>query len=561
MPGEQFIPLLKELTAFYELVDSEVATVAAAGQSVVLDEQETLTVPDDQHAPFYMILSGRIALSIPVSRPKRVEKVLKTGEFFGADFLLTNKLFSQTATALTPVSLLQIPSPVLERLLSEIPPFRRGLMTVFQISRLLRSKHFSWIGEDEVVKLVVRKHPAYLLVSLIAPVLIGWVAVLFFAFAMSALTASALLALDWLGVLVLLGAVFFGIWRWIDWGNDYYLITDQRVVWLEQVIGLYDSRQESPLTAIKSSQVRTSFLGRILGYGDLVALAFMGQVVFRHIGQPAQVKVLLDHSQQLANVRMIKADTEAMERVIRRKIEPITTSSGQSQQSGGPANGGSSFWVRFANYFKTRFEIGDVITYRKHVFILITKTWLPALIGLFLLALAILVIRENMVKAIQGAIVWISLFVIFIGLLAVFLWWLYQYIDWRNDIYQITSDKIIDTMKKPLGDEVTKSAPLENIQSLDYERHGILGILLNFGDVIINVGTEAKLDFYGVHDPARAQQDIFNRMYNSRRNRQLVEAAKQWEQVSDWLAAYHRQAEDLRKTQNQPEADQNSDKI
>ena len=136
------------------------------------------------------------------------------------------------------------------------------------------------------------------------------------------------------------------------------------------------------------------------------------------------------------------------------------------------------------------------------------------------------------------------------GWIGVFLWWLYHYIDWRNDIYRITSDKLIDSMKKPLGDEVTRSAPLANIQSLDYTREGIIGVLLNYGNVIVNVGTD-KLIFVGVHDPARVQADIFNRMYTTQRKKQLAEAAKQWDQVSDWLAAYHRQAEDLRKTQNQ----------
>jgi hypothetical protein len=68
------------------------------------------------------------------------------------------------------------------------------------------------------------------------------------------------------------------------------------------------------------------------------------------------------------------------------------------------------------------------------------------------------------------------------------------------------------------------------------------------------VGTD-KLIFMGVHDPARVQADIFNRMYISQRRKQLAEAAKQWDQVSDWLAAYHRQAEDLRKSKSQQKTD------
>jgi hypothetical protein len=87
---------------------------------------------------------------------------------------------------------------------------------------------------------------------------------------------------------------------------------------------------------------------------------------------------------------------------------------------------------------------------------------------------------------------------------------------------------------------------------------GILGILLNYGSVYINVGTESKLSWNNIQDPARAQRDIFHAMYAFRRRKQLAESTREWERVSDWLAAYHRQAEDLRRTQNPPKLDQNS---
>ena len=90
-----------------------------------------------------------------------------------------------------------------------------------------------------------------------------------------------------------------------------------------------------------------------------------------------------------------------------------------------------------------------------------------------------------------------------------FLWWLYQFVDWHNDIYQVTADKILDSERKPLGDEKSKSAPLENIQSLNAERRGLLGIVLNFGNIIINVGTESRFIFFNIPNPAQAQRDIF----------------------------------------------------
>ena len=353
-------------------------------------------------------------------------------------------------------------------------------------------------------------------------------------------------------------ALLFAAWRALDWGNDYYIITDQRVVWLEEVIGLYDSRQEVPLAMVQSSQINSSFIGRLLGYGEVTAQAFLGKVIFRHVAEPYKVKAVLDKWQRLVSLRVQKSDTEAMEKVIRRKIDPPPETPPQvvgqpqpqplpSQQPGQPS---VQKHHKFSEFFRERMEDGDVITYRRHIYVLFTKTWGQMLLGLLAIFLVYQVVQFQLAEKITIGVEVILLAIVGLAGLANFLWWLYCYIDWRNDIYRITSDKLIDSMKKPLGDEVTKSAPLANIQSLDYERKGIIGVLLNYGNVMVNVGTD-KLIFVGVHDPARVQADIFNRMYISQRKKQLAEAAKQWDLVSDWLAAYHRQAEDLRKTKNE----------
>ena len=51
-------------------------------------------------------------------------------------------------------------------------------------------------------------------------------------------------------------------------------------------------------------------------------------------------------------------------------------------------------------------------------------------------------------------------------LLPIILWWVYQYLDWRNDIFQVTPDQILDIDKKPFGSEERRAAPLENILAM-----------------------------------------------------------------------------------------------
>jgi hypothetical protein len=125
------------------------------------------------------------------------------------------------------------------------------------------------------------------------------------------------------------------------------------------------------------------------------------------------------------------------------------------------------------------------------------------------------------------------------------LWWIYQYADWRNDIYQVTDKFIFDIERKPLGTEVKKSAPLENILSLEHERVGLLGYLLNYGKVVINVG-ETRFIFNMVHDPARVQQDIFTRIHAQRRQKEIADAARERKRLVDVLGYYHQAAGEIR---------------
>jgi len=409
--------------------------------------------------------------------------------------------------------------------LNTIPVLTNNIKKQVAWYNLIHSKPFSWLGEEETVKVICRKHPAYLFLLELAPLVIAWIGVVVILFASQLATASFRLAVGWLGAGVVAAAVFWAIWRFFDWGNDYYIITDQRLVWLERIIGIYDSRQEAPLVAVKAGETKSSFIGRSLGFGDVITQTYVGQVLFNHIANPEEIKNLIDQEHRLAMERQTKTDVHTIEGKIRQKIEPSgavtvpmrgkipvpepTTApiSGQEMRMLPEKLG---FWQSLLARFRTRWESGGMITYRKHLYVLFRMTWVPAGCALVLVVLTGLLYYQRVHNL-------LSLFtpglILLVGIalagMAV-LWWLYKFVDWSNDIYRVTPDKIIDSERKPLGDEITKSAPLENVIGLDYERLGFLGVVLNFGNVIINVGTENKFIFYGIHNPARAQRDIFN---------------------------------------------------
>jgi hypothetical protein len=102
----------------------------------------------------------------------------------------------------------------------------------------------------------------------------------------------------------------------------------------------------------------------------------------------------------------------------------------------------------------------------------------------------------------------------------------------------VTAEQIIDIEKKPFSTEQKKAAPLESILSIEYERLGFLGVLLNFGTVKISVGG-TKFDFSYVYNPSRVQQEIFRRMEERKVKKKQVESEFERERLSDWIVAYH----------------------
>ncbi len=565
--NQQIINLLKNISLFNGLDDVELDRVAADVHPITLKEGETLPI-GGKESPLYLVAMGKARYTVRKKRDDGQSWVLRHGDFIGADQILRGRPQAFNLVAMKPTLLFSFQPDSLRLLLNSFPVLTQNIKKQLSWYNLVRSKPFDWLGEEETVKVICRKHPAYLLVVEFTPLVIAWIGIAIILAASQIAPASFRLAVGWFGAAMVGGAALWAVWRYFDWGNDYYVVTDERVVWLERTLGLYDSRQEAPLVAIKSGETKSGPVGRMMGFGDIVIETFMGQVFFRHIGTPQDIKNLIDQERQLAIERQAATDIHAIEGKIRQKIEPSTAETVPMTVSsaGSPVIAGSSttdetrlipeklnIWQSLLARFQTRREVNGIITYRKHLYVLFRMTLFPAV------CVAGLVFGTGLL-AYWRSTDQIKLFspgtIILFGFMAtgmVALWWLYKFVDWSNDIYRVTTEKIIDSERKPLGAEITKSAPLENIIGLDYEKLGFLGVVLNFGNVIINIGTENKFIFYGIHNPARAQKDIFNYMQEYRRKKQMSVTTQEQERVSNYLAAYHRQVEELRQSRKPPQ--------
>jgi hypothetical protein len=548
----QIPAFLKDLYLFSSLDESQISYIQQFFSPITKAVDEPIPAPTDPGTAFYIIFEGQVALSQKIKGGNTQLDLLVEGDFFGEEALLMRRPPLVSARAVTPLVLLCATKDQFMQMLAEFPSVKDNLLHSIASRQIAESRHFNWLDDDEVIYQVRRRHPVILLFRLIWPGLVVMLGLFVAALATVYWSTESVRNFVLIVAAIILGIGFgWSIWNWIDWGNDYYVVTNQRVVWIEIVIGLYESRNEAPMNSLLSINVLTSFLGRTFGFGDVIVTTYTNKITLDSVGDPNQLSALITEYWNRAKRNMQKADYKEMQRSVRRLIGDSQSPTVESPQPGAkpvlvdrspdePQEPG--FWTKyFGSIFKTRFDEGTTITYRKHWYVLLRKAGWPTLLILVLFLLISsfdIMYYLGWIPAPSPGLVSGLGIVLFI--LILFPWWLYNYIDWRNDIYQVTDRSIFDIERRPLGTESKKSAALENILSLEHERIGFLGYILNVGNVLINVG-EAKFTFNDVYDPAQVQQDIFSRMQQVRYKKQQEEVARERDRILKLLEIYHQE--------------------
>lgn len=545
---EEKVGFTTELHLFRRLPQDEQENVVSKLQQLDYKQGEAIYKQGAKGDRIYFIYSGQVQLT-QIVNSKSVLTDLGEGDYFGEDALVLPRLRSASAAAATAASLFWMDIRVFEEMLHRIPTLKFNLKIAMTSRSRARSARLRFLNPGEVIYVMIRRHPFFLWLNLFLPVLAAAIGIASLVVGMKYLPASnGLTACGAVGVIALVG--WFG-WVILDWANDYYIVTSQRLIWLERVALIYDSRQEAPLSTLLSVNVETTMIGRILGYGDVIARTYTGLIRLERIGNCEVVASMIEEYWSRSKTTSHKEESEKMEEALRRRLN--IPAEGASSPAGTPVASAtvqvrpSFFSTIFAHFFQLRFEEGGVVTYRKHWFILVGRTWKP--VFFFLIGLTVTIIRS------YNYLEWIpaSAFVGLMGLFlsGVILWYIYEYWDWRNDIYQVTADQILDIEKKPLGREQKNAAPIDNILSIEYERLGIIGLILNYGTVTINVGI-SQFTFNYVYNPSQVQQDLFRRMAERTAAKKRQEQETERERLSEWIAVYHRNYGDPRRRNTPP---------
>lgn len=554
---EARVAFLQRIHLFRDLNVDDLTVIAGILEEETFVAEELVFKQGAEADRFYIIYRGSVHVEQVLGKEERPLADLVVGDYFGEQALLDKARHTATVTATQRSDLFSIPADQFRLLLKRFPRFRAALDVASESHKLARRLNFKWLRPGEVIYFLARKHEVLLASALSGPILACAIPIFLLSYFFITRSFFAIFG----AALLLLVIAAWAAWNWIDWGNDYYILTNERVVWLERVVGFYDSRQEAPLSTVLSVGVETDQTGRLLDYGNVIVRTYVGKIPFSHVPRPYEAAHLIEEQWTRTKHAATRTEKEAMRNVLRQKMGLTVQTKAEEPQAKVSLQATPTFYRRSmlniigSNWFKLRLEDSGTITYRKHLFVLWKQIWEPTVLIFVIfwgiIARLITLARtpgESLVDTSHGLKIDTIMLMLPVILLPLAIWWIYQYIDWRNDIFQVTPDQIVDIDKKPFGSEERRAAPLENILSTEAERIGITGYLFNYGTVYITVGG-AHLDFEDVLDPAAVQADIDRRREARIARKRDVEAAAERERMSDWLVAYYENEPELRRQQ------------
>ena len=559
-PLQARIEFLKKIHLFYQVDETRFEAIASRLVERKCRPGEFIIRQGHEGERFYMIFSGSVEVVRETTRGRDSLGKLVAGDYFGEESLLTNKRTSATVKTSQETVLLCLSKADFGAILKQIPQLKANFSVAVTSRRLARSLKFSWLRDEEgeVIYFLARKHQVLLYQKLLLPVVAAFFVML--GILLSLNLPGHILLWVFVGALGLI--IGWGFWNFVDWGNDYYIVTNQRVIWLEKVVGIYDSRQEAPLSAVQRINVQTDYWGRQLNYGTLIVRTIVGTTLtLQNVDHPMQAAALIEEQWKRSKQTARKEEEGAMREALRKRFmqkgsEPEKLPSLLPKPAAKPVKSPVRPGL-FDNLFKVRIEGLSTITYRKHWIVLVEKTWIPSLLLLTLVVFLFFGIFDRSLGSVPTLLknsgVDALLVVWFLLTLGVFLWWYYQYVDWSNDVFQVTPDQILDINKKPLGQVVRDIAALDNILHLEYERKGLMQILFNYGNVYITIGGGKDMTFESVFDPSAVQDDIERRRLERIMKKEQDNIKAERERMADWFAAYHHSTGEFPKFDNPEE--------
>lgn len=402
---------------------------------------------------------------------------------------------------------------------------------------------------DELLEYFSRRSVWFLAINLTLPIILTLAAPILFLVWPPGVGLANVARYAVPGLMFIVG-LLWTLLRWIDWRNDYFAITSKHVLHREFELRHFRiNLVKVPVGMIQSVEtVKPSLLANLFDIGTvrITTAAQTGVVLFDNIDDPVEVKDILE---QLSR-RVRSLDAAQAQQMMRESVEqhfemdPFLRSVAEEEPQAvatPPSVERRSLWAGLQQRFGWRVAVGNTITYRKSIFVLLRYIAWPTLGFVVITALGLLLINIGF----TGQLLVIVLAVLFVANL---IWFIWDFENWRNDIFQLTDRFVIDIDRLPFGfGESRKQAPLSNIQNVNAIRPGFLATLFNYGNVTIDTaGVSSDIVFENVINPSQIQSDIFGRLDEVRRQQRIREGNERRREYAVLLDVYRQELEEQR---------------
>ncbi len=538
---EKLFNTLKNGIFFHDIPDNFIQWIIDRSQILRFQTDALIYEKDAAAEKFFFLISGNVSIFLEEEDVQYLINSYQPGSYFGFEVISKKGVRMTSAKATDTTLVLAVPMRLIQRIIEEYPFFEVQFDLQLQSLEFLLKKPMDWLQDDESVHYISREHSFILISRMLRPVILMLALLALTGILFNARVIPADLVL-WMGSILGVLGVGWAVWNAFDWMNDYYVITNQRVVFLEKIALIYDSRKETPLSAILSITRQKPLLGRLYRYGDVLLRTFTGLVKFRNVAYAEAVSAIVEEQWLNHKEKLAEEEAEDPETFLRKHMqsEPSGEVDLQSKKAQVDAEDTlSSTYVPdlFSRLLRLRKVENNTIIYRTHWFVFIRKTILPflgiatSLIFQFAPAYGWFGMVPEVTAIYRDILLGVC---IFMGI-----WWIYAAIDWRNDYFLITPEQIVDVDKKPLGMEERRAAPIRNIQTIEYKRQSIFGLLFNFGTVFIRVG-DVEFTFDYVPHPSYVQQEIYTRFQRIKDREKKETRVLNNERLVTWMDAYHK---------------------
>ncbi len=514
----------------------------------------------------YIVVQGRLVTR--EATDKYVDKrklIVNPGGTANDISFMTGRQNYETLEALNNLKLWVVKRDSLQAYLKTNPGISGQFQHTPEIKKILDDHvQHDWLQEGEVMMIFRRKHPWTLTHAswpgwLVLMLLVGANIVsrsfnLYDQLMSYQLRGQSPVWVAWIGFVIATG--LYLIWHIYDWYNDFYAVTDRRVIHREEVKWVSSVLNEAPIEKLQNVTVnRKTLASAFLDVGD-VEMDQVGsdaKVVFAHIRSPEAIAKQVTAQQHRISITEKASDRERRREQIRKQIE-LKDRPGDLPPAPRPKmNVRRKPWdILFDQLFGrnvkqwlgtwlpiSRMVVGDDIVYRKHQFDLFVNAALP--FAMFAVYFGGLAYAWFLVPGLRD-LLFAQPFVFLVGLIGLFLtvWLVYMYEDWRNDFYVLGKDRVIDIDRKPFGISSQRSeASFDKIQGITTKSTGTLNQILGIGDVIIATGAAGnELIWRRVSNPETIQREISARIEGLRRKREEDKVTDDYRRWAEWLGIY-----------------------